>query len=246
MDNSNNKIKSEGRSKILATLMVLIIVEAIIYGGHLIRYFDRDEFLQVALGTLVICLVMMPIVYSSSKRNGKSSLGYERGAMLINKEINDAGFHSVSIQGNTRNAVSAWASSFLLLALVVWRWEVDGNIVRKSLCAIFFGLLAIACFLIGWCVSRMKLIITFQNDQFIIARSMGLGVGKRMEFSYEKWHSLRADPVQGNSTSFLSIDGCNGEHVTIKCKIPRRLADEICAYASKQIEQYHGKNRGGK
>ncbi len=246
MDDSNNKIKSEGRSKILAALMVLIFVEAFIYGGYLIRYFDRDEFLQVALGTPVICLVMMPVVYFSSKRNGKGSLGYERGTMRIKKEINDAGFHSVSIQGNMRNAVSAWFFSFLLLALIVWRWEVDGNIVRKSLCATFFGLLAIACFLIGWCVSRMKLIITFQNDNFIISRSMGLGAGKQMEFSYDKWHALRADPVQGSSNSALSIDGCNGEHVTIKCKISRRLADEICAYANKQIEQDRGKNGGGR
>ena len=184
MDDSNNKIKSEGRSKILAALMVLIFVEAIIYGGYLIRYFDRDEFLQVALGTPVICLVMMPVVYFSSKRNGKGSLGYERGTMRIKKEINDAGFYPVSIHGNMRNAVSAWFFSFLLLALIVWRWEVDGNIVRKSLGATFFGLLAIACFLIGWCVSRMKLIITFQNDKFIISRSMGLGAGKQMEFSY--------------------------------------------------------------
>ena len=246
MDNSNNKIKSESRSKILATFMVLIIVEAIIYGGYLIRYFDRDEFLQVALGTPVICLVMMPVMYFSSKRNGMCSLGYERGTMRINKEINDAGFHSVSIQRNMRNAVSVWVVSFLLLTLIVWRWEVDGNIVRKSLCATFFGLLAIACFLIGWCVSRMKLSITFQHDKFVISRSMGLGVGKQMEFSYDKWNALRADPVQGSSNSALSIDGCNGEHVTIKCKISRRLADEICAYANKQIEQDRGKNGGGR
>lgn len=246
MDNSNNKIRSECRSKILATFMVLIIVEAIIYGGYLIRYFDCDEFLQVALGTPVICLVMMPVVYFSSKRNGKGGLEYEKDSKRVTRGINDEGFPFVLIKGDIRNALSAWVFSFLLLALIVWRWEVDGNIVRKLLCAIFFGLLAIACFLIGWCVSHMKLIITFQSGKFIISRSMGPGVGKQMEFSYDKWNALRADPVQGNSNSALSIDGCNGEHVTINYKIPQRLADEICAYASKQIEQYHGKKRGGK
>ena len=246
MDNSNNKLKSESRSKILATFMVLIIVEAIIYSGYLIRYFDRAEFLQVALGTLVICFVLMPVVYFSSNRSGKGGLEYEKDSKRVTKGINDEGFPFVLIKGDIRNAVSAWAFSILLLALIVWRWEVDGNIVRKLLCAIFFGLLAIACFLIGWCVSHMKLIITFQSGKFIISRSTGLGVGKQMEFSYDKWHVLRAGPVQGNSTSVLSIAGCNGEHVTIKCKIPQRLADEVCAYASKQIEQYHGGNRGGK
>ena len=242
MDNSNNKIMSESWSKILATLMVLIIVEAIIYAGYLIRYLDRAEFMQVALGTLVICFVLMPVVYFSSKRNGKGSLEYEKDSKRVTKGINDEGFPFVLIRGEMRNTVSAWVSSFLLLALIAWRWEVDSNLVRKSLCAVFFGLIATACFLIGWCVYRMKITITFKSDKFIILRSIGLGAGEQMEFSYDKWHAFRADQVQGNLNSALSIDGCNGEHVTIKCNISRRLADEICACANKQIEQYHSKN----
>lgn len=241
MDNSNNKNKSERWSKIVAAFMVLIIVEAIIYGGYLIRYLDRAEFLQVALGTPVICLVMMLVVYFCSTRSGEGGFGHESGAMRMNKEINDAGFPSVSIKGDVRNAASAWTFSLLLLALIVWRWEVDGNFVRKSLCVVCFGFLAIACFLIGWCVSRMKFIITFQSDRFIISRSIGLGAAKQMEFSYDECRAFRADRVQGSSNPVLSIDGCNGEHVTIKCN--RKLADEICAYANKQIEQHRAKNQ---
>ena len=130
-------------------------------------------------------------------RRGKGGLEYEKDSKRVTKGINDEGFPFVLIKGDIRNALSAWAFSFLLLALIVWRWEVDGNIVRKLLCAIFFGFWAIACFLIGWCVSHMKLIITFQSGKFIISRSIGLGLGKQMEFSYDKWHALRADPVQG-------------------------------------------------
>lgn len=244
MDNLNDKIKPERWSKILATLMVLIIVEAIIYAGYLIRYLDRAEFMQVALGTLVICFVLMPVVYSSSKRNGKGSLEYEKDSKRVTKGINDEGFPFVLIRGEMRNAVSSWTVSFLLLALIVWRWEVDSNLARKALCAVFFGLLAAASFLIGWCVYRMKIIITFKSDRFNISRSIGLGTGEQMEFSYSKWPVLCADHIQENSNSTLSIVGSNGEHIMIKCKVSQRLADEICAYANNQIEQCRGKNRG--
>lgn len=127
------------------------------------------------------------------KEQGKS----ESSRVQMSMMVDDNGIPSLELKGETRNAVSAWLFSFILAVIIVWRWGVDGNITRKLLCLSFFGLISIVCFLIGWCVYRMKMVIAFKRDKFVIYKTIGIGKGKQMDFSYNKGYKFYVEQMQG-------------------------------------------------
>lgn len=230
MDNLSDKTKTGIKMKLLALVLILIIVETIIYGAYLFDYFDWAEFVQVAFGVLLICSVMIPIACNAAKRVEKESLECMKNLVRWD------GVCTFSINGDGRAAFSGLLFSLLLAVLIVWRWEVDCSLVRKSLCAIFFGFIAIGCALLSWCIYHMKLSITFYRDRFIVTRSVGRHVVKQLEFLNNEWYRFRVNQSpNGKGVDALVVEGDEGRRVTIFCRITKVAADEICAYANRWI-----------
>lgn len=241
MDNLSNSMKPGIKMKFLALGLILIIVETIICGAYICNYFDLVEFVQVALGVLLIYSVMIPIVCNAARRNENESLEGMRSLVRCDKENGEDGVCTFSISGDVRVAFSGLLFSLLLVALVVWRWEVDCSFVRKLLCATFFGFIAIGCALLGWCVCWMRLSITFNRDRLIVIRSIGRHVVKQMEFLNNEWCRFRVDPGQnGKGVDALVVEGDGGRRVMILCRISKVAADEICTYANQWIEHSQG------
>lgn len=229
MDNSSDNMKPGIKMKFLAFVLILIIVETIIYGAYLLDYFKWGEFVQVALGVPLICSVLMPIACNAAKRNEKESL--ESMEHLVRSDKEDGAF---SIKGDGRAALSGLFLSLALVALIVWRWEVDCSLVRKSLCAAFFGFIAVGCALLSWCFYHMKFSVTFHQDRFIVTRSIGRHFVKQMEFLKNEWCRFRVDQnPNGKGAYALVVEGDEGRCVTILCRISKAAGDEICSYANR-------------
>lgn len=179
------------KMKFMAWGLILIIVETIIYGAYLFNYFDWGEFVQVALGVFLICSVMIPIACNAARRNEKESLEGIKNLVRYDKGNGESAVCTFSINGDGRAVFSGLLFSLLLGALIVWRWEVDSNFVRKTLCATFFGFIAIGCAVLSWCLYHMKFSISFHQDRFILTRSIGRHVVKQMEFLNNDWYRFR-------------------------------------------------------
>ena len=230
MDNLSDNTKPGIKMKFLALGLILIIVETIIYGAYLFDYFDWAEFVQVAFGVLLICSVMIPIACNAAKRVEKESLECMKNLVRWD------GVCTFSINGDGRAAFSGLLFSLLLGALIVWRWEVDCNFVRKTLCATFFGFIAIGCAVLSWCLCHMKFSISFHQDRFIVTRSVGRHVVKQMEFLNNDWYRLGVvQNLDGKGVDALVVEGYEGRRVTILSRISKVAADEICAYATRWI-----------
>jgi hypothetical protein len=106
-------------------------------------------------------LFLMTVVFF--RHNKKKYDKSEANGLQMCSMVDDNANPSLELKGETRNAVSAWLFSFILAVIIVWRWGVDDNITRKLLCSLFFGLISIIYFLIGCCVYRMKIVITFKT-----------------------------------------------------------------------------------
>lgn len=224
------------KMKFMAWGLILIIVETIIYGAYLFNYFDWGEFVQVALGVLLICSVMIPIVCNAARRNEKESLEGIKNLVRYDKGNGESAVCTFSFNGDVRAAFSGLLFSLLLGALIVWRWEVDCNFVRKTLCATFFGFIAIGCAVLSWCLYHMKFSISFHQDRFILTRSIGRHVVKQMEFLNNDWYRFRVvQNPDGRGVDALVVEGDEGRRVTILSRISKVAADEICAYANRWI-----------
>lgn len=102
------------KMKFLAFSLILIIVETIIYGAYLFNYFDWGEFVQVALGVLLICSVMIPIACNAARRNEKESLEGIKNLVRYDKGNGESAVCTFSINGDVRAAFSGLLFSILL------------------------------------------------------------------------------------------------------------------------------------
>lgn len=236
MDNLSDNMKTKIKVKFMAMGLILIIVEAIMYGAYLFSYFDWREFVQVALGVLLICSVMIPIACNAARRNEKESPESIKNLVRYDKGNGEAAVCTFSFNGDVRAAFPGLLFSLLLGALIVWRWEVDCNFVRKTLCATFFGFIAIGCAVLSWCLYHMKFSISFRQDRFIVTRSIGRRIVKQMEFLDNEWCCFRVNQNPNcKGGDALVVEGDEGRRVTILCRISKVAADEICAYANRWI-----------
>lgn len=237
----HSKVKNGLKSTILTSLITVIVVEGVLLAGYLFHCSNQLEYKQCALGILIMYIFLMTVV--CFKHNKKKHDKSEANRLQMCRMVDDNGNPSLELKGEMHSALSAWLFSFVLAVIIVWRWEVDDNITRKILCALFFGFISIVCFLIGWCVYRMKIVITFKRDKFAIFKSIGICKGKQMDFSYHKEYKFYVKQVQGRETiNVFYVQGNDGISTTINTKLSAELANSLCTYANEQIDNYNKQN----
>jgi hypothetical protein len=236
MQMEHSKVKNRLKSTILTSLITVIVVEGGVLAGYLFHSSNQLEYKQFALGILIRFLFLMTVV--CFKLNKKKQYKSEVKGLQISRMVDDNGTPYLELKGGMHTALSAWLFSFILAIIIVWRLGVDDNITRKLLCLSFFGTLSIFCFLIGWCISRMRLVITFGSDKFVVFKTIGIGDGKQMNFSYNKGYKFYVKQMQGREgINDIYIRGNDGISTPIKCKLSQELANSVCAYANEQIDK---------
>lgn len=232
---NSNKTPTTLTEKFIASVGLLVIIELLLLAGKIFGSISAKEYGLFAF-TLPVIIVIWLLVLLRNRRisSDRSVKNWYRIAYGQSSER----IAYLTIKGMPRNAIPSWLLSILLCALIVWRLEVDDNLVRKVLCASAFGLISVICFLIGIAVCRMGVIITFGHDKFYVFMSAGLGGGVQKEFSYDDWLELRPSQSQGYDVSALDFVGVNGGREMLRCRVSKSQADLICAYVNEQMSSH--------
>lgn len=235
MDNSNKASSPTFVEKIIAIVGLLAIIELLLFAGKIFGSISPREYglFAVALPVIIVIGILPLLCKCQAPIDKRVEKRYR-----ITHGLNAERFPYLSIRGMLRNAIPAWLLSILLVALIVWRLEVDSVFFRKILCAVFFGMISVIWFLVGVALCRMRTIITFRQDRFCILRTRGLGDCVEKDFAYDAWRELRPSQSQESDVSVLTLIGFEGDFELLKCRVSKSQADEICAYVNEQISTH--------
>ena len=238
--NSNKPRPPTFTEKLIAIFMVLAIIELVLFASKVFGYISAKEYdlFSVAL-PIIIPIGLSPLLCRRLKPCDKRMNKWYRIEHGLNAEL----LPYLSIRGTPRNALPAWLLSTVLIAVIIWRIDVDSILVRKVLCATILGLVSVVCGFIGVVICRMRITITFKRDKFCVFRSNGLGGRRQKEFAYEEWCELRPSRRQGQDVSVFTLVGVKGDCEILNCIVPNSQALAICAYVNGQISNHQASRK---